>query len=133
MEVHREVTEGGHGLPGAEEVAKAGWIQVAFPTRPIDDTLERSCQRLGDGERGAILLAKGLAADLVLLDERKARRIAEDAGLPIIGCLGVLESAVRRGLVKDIRQTYMDLLHKGVRFDIRLLQDSLTRLGFRKL
>ena len=85
------------------------------------------------GERGAIRLAKSLEADLVLLDERKARRVARDAGLSVVGCLGILEQGARRGLVSDLRQAYIDLLRQGVRFDTRLLQDSLARLGLPKL
>jgi predicted nucleic acid-binding protein len=132
-EVHHEVTVGGRGLPGAEGVRNAVWIEVVSQRPPADLLLEHACQGLGAGERGAILLAKSLPADLVLLDERKARRIARDAGLTIIGCLGVLEEAARRGLVPDIRQAYIDLLRQGIRFDIGLLQDSLARLGLPKL
>ena len=61
--------------------------------------MEQACQGLGAGERGAILLAKALPANLVLLDEWKARRVAQEAGLSVIGCLGVLEAGARKGLV----------------------------------
>jgi uncharacterized protein len=88
---------------------------------------------LGAGERGTILLAKSLTADLILLDERKARRVAQRAGLSVAGCLAVLETGARKGLVPDLRAAYMDLLRQGVRFDLQLLQDSLTRLGLPKL
>jgi predicted nucleic acid-binding protein len=80
-----------------------------------------------------ILLAKSLEADLVLLDEWKARRVAQGAGLSVVGCLGILESGARRGLVPDLRQAYIDLLRQGIRLDIRLLQDSLAQLGSPKL
>ena len=132
-EVHHEVTVDGRGLPGAEEVRNAVWIEVAPQGSPTDPLLEAACQGLGAGERGAILLAKSLPADLVLLDESKARRIAREAGLAIMGCLGVLEAGARRGLVPDLRQAYIDLLRQGIRFDIGLLQDSLARLGLPKL
>jgi predicted nucleic acid-binding protein len=60
-------------------------------------------------ERGAILLVKSLTADLILLDEWKARRIAQQAGLLVAGCLGVLETGARRRLVPDLRAAYMEL------------------------
>lgn len=132
-EVHQEVTVEGRGLPGAEEVRNAVWIEVAPQRSHTDPLLEQACRGLGAGERGTILLAKSLPADLVLLDEGKARRIARSAGLAITGCLGVLEAAARRGFVPDIRQTYTDLLRQGMRFDIGLLQASLARLGLPKL
>jgi uncharacterized protein len=132
-EVQYEVTEAGRGLPGAEEVRNANWIEAISPKSPADPALAQACQNLGAGERGAILLAKSLQADLVLMDEWKARRVARDAGLSVVGCLGILEAGARRGLVPDLRQAYIDLLRQGIRFDIRLLQDSLARLGLPKL
>jgi predicted nucleic acid-binding protein len=132
-EVHYEVTVDGRGLPGAEEVRHAVWIEAAQHRPLTDPMLAAACQGLGAGERGAILLAKSLRADLILLDESKARRIAREAGLAIVGCLGVLEAGARRGLVLDLRQAYADLLRQGIRFDIGLLQDSLARLGLPKL
>jgi predicted nucleic acid-binding protein len=132
-DVHHEVTVAGRGLPGAQEVRNSGWIEVASQTSLPDPLLERSCQGLGAGERSAIVLAKTLSADLILLDEWRARRIALEAGFSIMGCLGVLEAATRKGLVSDLRQAYIDLLRQGIRFDIALLQDSLTGLGLPKL
>ena len=128
-EVHHEVTVAGRGLPGAEEVHNAGWIEVRAPRGPVDPSLQRACEGLGDGERGAIFLAKSLTADLTLLDEWRARRIAQQTGLGVLGCLGVLEAGFRHGLVPDLRAAYVDLLRQGIRFDLKLLQDSLTRLG----
>ncbi len=117
----------------AEVVRNADWIEVAPQKSSTDPSLAQACQNLGAGERGAILLAKSLDADLVLLDERRARRAARDADLSVVGCLGILEAGARRGLVSDLRQAYIDLLRQGVRFDIRLLQDNLARLGLPEL
>lgn len=133
VEVQHEVTLAGRGLPGAEEIRNANWIEVVPQRSMADPSLAQVCQNLGAGERGAILLAKGLHADLVLVDDWKARRVARDAGLSVVGCLGILELGARRGLVPDLRQVYIDLLRQGIRFDIRLLQDSLARLGLPKL
>ena len=106
-EVHREVILDGRCLPGSDEVRKAVWIEEAPREPPADPLLEQACKSLGAGERGAILLAKSLAADQVLLDEWYARRIAREAGLAIAGSLGVLEAAARRGMVPDVRNEYI--------------------------
>jgi predicted nucleic acid-binding protein len=132
-EVQHEVTVAGRGLPGAEEVRNANWIEVAPRRSSADPSLTQACLNLGEGERGAILLAKTLPADLILLDEWKARRVAREAGLSMVGSIGILEAAARSGLVSDLRQAYIDLLLHGIRFDIKLLQDSLARLGLPKL
>jgi predicted nucleic acid-binding protein len=51
------------------------------------------------GERAAIALADVLGADLMLIDERKAARIASQKGFTVVGTLGVLDLAARRGLI----------------------------------
>ena len=132
-EVHHEVTVQGRGLPGAEEISGAKWIEIAPLTAAGDARLSQLCQSLGAGEQGAILLAKHLGARFVLLDEWKARRIATAAGLSVMGCLGILETAARRGLVPDLRSAYITLLQQGIRFDLRLLQNSLDSFGLPKL
>jgi hypothetical protein len=57
---------------------------------------------LGDldvGERAAIQLALACRANLVLLDERRAREHAVRLGLAVTGTLGVIVRAYREGLV----------------------------------
>ena len=132
-EVNHEVTVAGRDLPGGREVTLANWIHVVKRRSPGDQWLEQACEGLGGGERGSILLAKELPAELLLLDEWKARRIAHKAGLSVVGCLGVLEAGARKGLVPDLRSAYLDLLRQGIRFDLRLLQESLARFGLPKL
>jgi predicted nucleic acid-binding protein len=61
-EVHHEVTVAGRGLPGAEEVRKASWIEVRGTRGPVEPPLERACEGLGAGECGAIFLATSLAS-----------------------------------------------------------------------
>jgi predicted nucleic acid-binding protein len=78
-------------------------------------------------------LGAGKTADLVVLDEPKARGIASKTGLRVTGCLAVLEAGARKGLVPDLRQPYIDLLKRGIRFNVTLLQNSLMQLGQPKL
>ena len=92
---------------------------------------------------GELAVAAGLAPDnlsaqatrLLALELYREDRVSlgRAAGLAIMGCLGALEAGTRRGLVPDLRQAYTDLLRHGIRFDIRLLQDSLARLGLPSL
>ena len=67
--------------------------------------------RLHAGEREAIVLAQRLAADLLIIDEKAARRAARDRGLNVTGLLGILDEAATRGMldllavVERLRQT----------------------------
>lgn len=58
--------------------------------------------RLHRGELEAIRLTVELAADLVLLDDLAARHKARRMGLQMIGTVGVLVLANRRGLIPAI-------------------------------
>jgi len=133
VEVHEEVAVAGQGLPGAEQVRKAHWIEVRARVSAPDPALVQNCAGLGAGERSAILLASSLSADLVLLDEWKARRAAQAAGLSVVGCIGILEAGARLGKVSDLRSLCVELSRQGIRFDLRLLRDRLTRLGLPEL
>lgn len=42
-EVHKEVTVDGRGLPGAEEVRNAIWIEAAPQESPTHPLLEQAC------------------------------------------------------------------------------------------
>lgn len=72
----------------------ANWLKTQAVTDiPVD------LEQLGAGEREAIRLAEIANAAVVLLDEKKARRLARDRGLAVSGTLGVLDLGARRGLV----------------------------------
>ncbi len=55
------------------------------------------------GEAEAIELALELHADRLLIDERKGRRLAVQEGLEVIGLLGVILLARRRGIIPSAR------------------------------
>jgi uncharacterized protein len=132
-EVYHEVTVAGAGLPGAEEVRRASWILVQPNPSEIPVTLKATSSGLGAGERNAIYLALSLNAELVLIDEEKARRAAKSAGLTVAGSIAVLERGALLKRVADLRSVYLSLLDQGIRFDHKILEQSLARLGLAKL
>jgi predicted nucleic acid-binding protein len=84
---------------------------------------------LGAGELSAVQLAKETGADLVLLDELKARRYAIAQELPVIGCIGILENLFRAGHLADLREAYIRLLAEKIRIDLATLQHSLMKFN----
>lgn len=132
-EVHDEVIVAGAGLPAAEEMQSATWIQVRPTPSESSPEVETACARLGAGERSIICLAHALSADLVLIDEERARRAAKRVGLSIAGSIAVLERGAKLNRVADLRSVYLSLLDQGIRYDRGLLNQSLGRLGLAEL
>lgn len=126
-EVYNEVVIAGAGLPGAKQAAQAAWIQVT----PVRDStaLKVAVEKtgLGIGEVSAVLLAKELAVDLLLMDEWKARRYAVAEGLSVKGSIGILESLYRRAFLADLRGAYIGLLAEKIRVNLQTLQESLAK------
>ena len=132
-EVRHEVTVAGAGLPGAGETQRATWIQVQPSPSESSAQLKAACAGLGAGERSMIYLASALSADLVLVDEERARRAAKSVGLKVAGSIAILERGAKLNRVADLRSVYLSLLDQGIRFDRELLDQSLGRLGLAKL
>ncbi|WP_446009810.1 DUF3368 domain-containing protein [Candidatus Electrothrix sp.] len=98
--VFREVTLDGWQKPGAEAVRNALWIlrkQVSDRTQ-----VHFLMTVLDEGEAEVLVLAKELEADLILLDEEKARKSAARAGFSIMGVVGILIAAKRLGLIASV-------------------------------
>jgi uncharacterized protein len=109
--------------PTEPDLAEASWLTVVDaviidPTLPLLDV----------GEAAALSLAQTIRARLILLDERKARRIAARIGLQIAGTLAVLLRAKQQGLVAAIRPYITQMQSQGRRFHpdliARLLEDA---------
>ena len=77
------------------------WLEIRATTAPPDRTLSH----LGQGERQAIQLAEELSAELLLVDEKAARREAAKRNLRTTGTLGILDLAADKGLV-DFAQAF---------------------------
>jgi hypothetical protein len=83
---------------------------------------------LDAGEAAALSLAQSIRARLILLDERKARRIATQIGLQVAGTLAILLRAKQQGHISVIRPYIVQMMSQGRRFHpdlvARLLADA---------
>lgn len=108
-------------------LALSGWIIARSLARPLSPRILAAS--LGDGESEAINLAMEINADRVILDDRAARRLAQRLGVPIIGTLGVLLAAKRRGILPSIRPHLDALIHDGFRIAPALYERVLADAG----
>jgi len=138
-ETYKEAVEEGlkAGFKDALVIKNAceqGWIKVATLSEKQLSVCERVLQQsfeLHAGEVHAIVLARDLGADVVLLmDDSSGRAFAEAWGLKVKGSLYVVFAALREGLlgVEETRGTVLALVEKGFRIDPKLLARVLIEL-----
>lgn len=111
--VWRELQAPERTWPGKTTLATATWLEKQdVQNQALVTVLQRD---LDLGESESIALALELQADFILLDEREGRRAAQRLGLNIIGVLGVLLEAKKRGYVTAVHPL-MDALRQTAGF-----------------
>lgn len=80
--------------------ANRDWIVV----EQINDSSQKQMYRakLHAGEVEVMILAQEKKADLVILDDNAAKKTAKFLGLRVIGTLGILVLAKKRGYIKEV-------------------------------
>lgn len=113
--VYHEVVVAGQGQPGAAEVEQADWITREAVSNP---TVVAALHELGRGEAEAVALAVENPGSLLILDERRGRLAALHLGVNLIGTLGVLLVAKRKGFMSALAPE-IEKLQTQVGFRIR--------------
>lgn len=125
--VYDEVVVRGQGREGSAEVRSVSWIEIR---EPQDDLAVQSlAAELGRGEASAIILAKERRAGLLLIDEIRGRRVAQQLGLKVLGTLGILARAKREGRVPTLRQVLNLLRARGTWIGEELYEEVLRLAG----
>lgn len=125
--VRYETVEQRPQSPGAALLESASWLRICHVKNHI--AVELLQERLDKGESEAIVLAIELSADLLLMDEARGRRIAEARGLALIGTLGTLLLAKRRGIIEKVKPLVENLNASGFRMSNDLYHSILQLAG----
>lgn len=103
------------------------WLKVQAVQNHLAATLLQD--QLDAGESEAIVLAHELSASLLLMDERRGRRQAIQAGLTVMGTLGILLRARQMGLLPEVRRFLDRLQLLPFHMNEELYQEILRRAG----
>ena len=122
--VWAEATE--EGKEGSREILASEFIRVV---EVRDRSLIPLLARLDEGEAEAILLARELKADVVVLDDRDSRAAAKLLGLRVVGTAGLLVLAKRRGLIKEVRPVLELMRRKGFYLSDKVVREVLAEAG----
>lgn len=117
--VHRELQSPAAPDPIKRFVTSVpSWLEVRAAPQIAD-----ALRHLDSGEQEAIALAEALAAQFVLLDERKGRQTARAMGLAVAGTLSLIQRAAQCELL-DLA----DALKRLEATNFRASQRLLTRI-----
>lgn len=99
------------------------WISI----KEINDKqrFESLHQLLDVGEASAITLALETENCVLIIDERKGRKVAKELNLNIIGTLKVLLVAKQRGVIESVKEVIMELHNNNFRFKTDIVQEVL--------
>jgi hypothetical protein len=95
-------------------------------------TIEPALQALsgfGVGEAVVISLAVACGARLVLLDDKRARRVASERGLVLVGTLGMLVRARQQGYLAAVRPVLDTMIAQGRYISPALRAQTLQAVG----
>ena len=102
---------------------KVNWIKVTSVHNPI--AIKTLMIQIDAGESEVIALALEMQDCVAILDDKKARRIAQDIGLKITGTVGLLLKAKKDGLIDKIKPLLNQLNDAGFHVGGILYQNAL--------
>jgi predicted nucleic acid-binding protein len=113
--------EFGESLPNWINVVK---VQDLQKKRELEEVLDA-------GEASSIALSLEIEDSILIIDELKGRKIASSLNIKIIGTIGILILAHKKGLIKDLITVILKLVNSGFRLSDDLLNSIVDQFGKR--
>jgi predicted nucleic acid-binding protein len=123
-EVWAEVVVRGVGKPGAKELSQAAFVERRTVSNA--QAVAMLTPTLDEGEAETVVLATELGVTTVFLDDRRGRKVAQSAGLQVIGIAGFLLFAKRSAKIEAVQPLLLQLHQKGFRLSSKLI-DAVSR------
>ena len=111
----------------AEFGTEIEWLVVKELSNPTVSMALQS--QVGKGEAAAIALASEMSDVYIVLDDKKARRVARQMGLKIVGTLGTLLRAKQQGIIAEVCTILEELKSVGFRCSSSLYGEVLRLSG----
>jgi len=123
--VYKEVTI--TGKPEAE--ALKTFLETRVKSINLDNYTIRHTTNLGKGEIEAIALTMDLSAELLIIDDAKAKKAAYANGLEVMGSIGVLLLAKDQKLITEIKPLLTLLDASDIHLSSRIIDKALELAG----
>jgi len=108
-----------------EKAISSGWVKVA-QIKPNAENLAKEAN-ISIGEAEAIILAKQMETTKLLIDDARARKIAQTLGLKPHGTIYVLKLALVKKIIskKEYRQSLQKAINTGLYLTTELYMQAL--------
>jgi len=107
-------------------IPKGVYDEVAVERKEGSDVFKKS-PFLGEAE--VLALAKEEKADLILLDEKRARKTARRAEFKVMGILGILVMSKSKGFISSVKPFIEELNRQGFRLSEKVIKRTLKEAG----
>lgn len=128
--VYRELTTNQSFALEAEEVKKAPFLKVSPVQNKQSIQILQAVSGLDDGESEAIVLAGEKLSDVLIIDERRGRKVVQQLGISITGTVGILVQANDEGMISkaDAKSCFDFLKQSNIRLSENLIQSALDMM-----
>jgi predicted nucleic acid-binding protein len=99
------------------------WVEIVQVTDPYRQQLLE--MQIDKGESSAIALALEIPGSIIILDDYKARKIAEQLNLHYTGTIGVIVKAKLKGIIPSIKPLLNKIKETDFRISIELELQAL--------
>ena len=125
--VYDELTVNEKYIEEAQLINSSAFIRVISVDDRKSVSLLQRAAGLDLGESEAIIYAENNNADLLLVDEASGRRVAKSMGIEIMGSIGVLVSAFRKGILSEdeVNDAFQRIRNANRHISEKLIKDAL--------
>ena len=103
------------------------WIKINAPTDKYRQKILEL--QIDKGEASAIALALEIPDSTIILDDQKARKIADKLGIEITGTLGVIVKAKLRGIIPSVKPFLDKIRQTDFRLSVEIERQALEEAG----
>ncbi len=103
------------------------WLKIQAVANPSVVIALRT--QMDEGEAEAIALALEIENGLLILDDKKARRVAQQMRIKVIGTVGMLLRAKRQGVIAEVKPLLLKLTEANFRISHGIIQEALRLSG----
>ena len=127
LAVYNEISAKGDSICKKEVDASLEWIQIGQIKNNLAKLMYKT--QLHDGEVEVMILAQEENADLVIIDDKNAKKHAKYLKLNVTGTLGVLIKAKQLGFIQTLKPLLYELSNSGIYISSELIQLCLKQVN----